>query len=80
MTIARDRHVAPHVTLEKCDALQFSFVSREGELPTSVIVWRGGPKNLRPMDSAKRLRDLRSGDQVICFGKQEEILGVVIYR
>ena len=45
-----------------------------------MIVWRDGPKNIRPFDSNKRLRDLRPGDIVWFFDEMATLTGVELYR
>jgi len=41
----------------------------------------GFKPNIRPVDKAKRLRDLRPGDDAIIFDKEPvKVLGVQIYR
>ena len=45
-----------------------------------VIVWRDGPQRLKPTDPAKRIRDLRPGDEVLWEEQTREVLGMCVYR
>lgn len=75
--VVRCREAIKTTTLEDCDAIQFHI---EAEKPTSIIVWKDGPKNIRPFDSDKPLRDLRPGDKVWFFDRVETVKLVEIYR
>ena len=76
--VTRDRHASPKVTLETCHALKFSFRKADGNT-SELIVWRDGPKNLRPADG-KKLSDLRPGDEAEAFDKPVTIVAVAVYR
>ncbi len=64
------------VTLDNCEALQFTF-----EPDGTIIVWRNKPKLTRPEDTSKRIRDLKPVDVVILpNGERRTISRVEIYR
>ena len=73
--VTRDRHCRPNVDLHNCSALQLYF-----ESGTSVIVWNDGPRCVKPVEELKRVRDLRPGDNVICFDVCERLAEVEVYR
>ena len=78
--VGRHEHAAAHVTLEDCYALQFHFTPRGSETSRSVIAWRDRPAMVRPVESRKRLRDVRAGDTVFFHGRREYVVAVEIYR
>lgn len=62
--------------VEDCQALAFWLSRRH-----CVIVWRDGPRRLRPVDEGKRIRDLRAGDEVfLADGEPHTICSVSVYR
>jgi hypothetical protein len=77
--IARSNEASPDATLDNCFALKFDFAGPDAQGTRSVIVWRDGPKNIRPLEKT-RLRDVRPGDHVESFGKRECVVAVEIYR
>jgi hypothetical protein len=76
--VTRSKDISQDATLDNCFAVKFDLEA-ENEGISSLIVWRDGPKNIRPVDN-KRLRDLRPGDYVQSFGKRKRVLDVEIYR
>jgi len=79
MPIARHPDCSPFATLATCHALLFTLEGSGGSLPVEVIVWRDKPSLIKPVDD-ERLRDLRSGDDVLCGERLTKVLRVVIYR
>jgi hypothetical protein len=78
--VMRERYVSKSVTLENCQAIRFYFDPPIGSVEHSVIVWRNRPAKMKPLETVKRLRDLRPGDKVIVNGKTETMIAVEIYR
>ncbi len=76
--VTRSKDISQDATLDNCFAVKFDLEA-ENEGISSLIVWRDGRKNIRPVDN-KRLRDLRPGDYVESFGKRKRVLAVEIYR
>ena len=77
--VTRSNETSPDATLDTCFALKFDFEGPNGQGTKSVIVWRDGPKNIRPLEKT-RLRDIRPGDYVESFGNRECVEAVEIYR
>ena len=77
--VTRSREVRPTATLETCDAIELQLQPKGEEAARSVIVWRHGPKHVRPL-TRSRIRDVRPGDLVQFRGKDELVIGVEIYR
>ncbi len=69
-------HIEDQRDVEDCQALAFWLSRRH-----CVIVWRDGPRRLRPVDQGKRIRDLRVGDEVfLADGEPHTICSVGVYR
>ncbi len=45
-----------------------------------VIVWRDGPKRLRPAQPGMRIRDVRAGDDVYWGDQRRTVRSVAVYR
>ena len=76
--IPRNSQARADVTIENCEALQFTF---EPDNLSTIIAWRDQPKWTRPEDTSKRLRDLKPGDVVILRnGERRTISRVEIFR
>lgn len=78
--ITRDRYASPTVTIETCHAIRFYFQPGPDGSERVAIVWRDSPSRVRPVESGKRLRDLRPGDRVLFNGNEETLIAVEIYR
>ena len=78
--VIRCQQACSNVSWDECSAIQFYIEPTKGEVERSLIVWRDGPKNIRPFDSNKRLRDLRPGDIVWFFDEMATLTGVELYR
>jgi hypothetical protein len=76
--VTRSKEISQDATLDDCFAMKFELEA-EDKGTSSLIVWRDGRKNIRPVDN-KRLRDLRPGDYVQSFGSRKRVLEVEIYR
>lgn len=61
--------------IESAEALAFWFSPLH-----CVIVWRDGPKYLRPADRSKRIRDIRPGDEVFWRDQPRTVRSVAVYR
>ena len=67
-------HAKP--TLQNCLALMFHFEPKgDSKMGKSLVVWKDGVKNIRPLKEVMRLRDLKPGDQAEVFGQIETIRG-----
>jgi hypothetical protein len=77
--VTRSKDISQDATLDDCFAVKFDLEGAQDNGTSSLIVWRDGPKNIRPIES-KRLRDLRPGDYVQSFGKRKRVLAIEIYR
>ena len=70
-TTPADRDIA----LADCEAVTVWFS------PLSCcIVWRDGPKHLRPVERGKRIRELQPGDRVTFKGVPKVVRRVEVYR
>ena len=76
--VTRSKDINQNATLDNCFAVKFELEA-EDQGRSSLIVWRDGPKNIRPLEKT-RLRDLRPDDYVQSFGKRIRVLSVEIYR
>ncbi len=76
--VTRSKEISQDATLDNCFAVKFDLEAEDKGI-SSLIVWRDGPKNIRPLEN-KRLRDVRPGDYVQSFGKRKRVLAVEIYR
>ena len=72
-------HAAQNVTLDTCHALQFHLEPRRNEVSRSVIIWRGSRADFR-LVGRERLRDVRTGDEVVYQGRPELVIEVEVYR
>ena len=78
--VFRSKDIAADITFDNCHAIQLHFEAENDGAASSVIVWRDGPKYTRPLDSTKRLTDLRPGDAVLFKVRTLTIREVEIYR
>jgi len=76
------KNAAKKATLNNCHLLMFAHVHEGDERIHDIVTWRGEPANIKPIESGKRLRDLRPGDAVIVFvfDRAATLVGVKIYR
>ena len=74
-----NEHAARNVTLDPCHALRFHPQPRRNEVSRSVIVWQGSRVDFQ-LVGRERIRDVRAGDEVICWGRAERVVRVEIHR
>ena len=73
MTFVTDPEI--DLDFESAEALAFWFSPLH-----CVIAWKDGPRHLRPADCAKRIRDIRAGDEVVWNDELRTVTSVAVYR